>query len=125
MSARRVLIADDDESVRRLLRVTLSPDCFEIVEARDGEHALGLIDGKVPDLVLLDWKMPGRSGAEVLKELKRRYPDVRVIVLTADRSPRQRTLARSLGAEVFLTKPFSPVQLIETVERLLAERLLH
>lgn len=73
----------------------------------------------MPDLVLLDWKMPGRSGSEVLDELKRSYPDLPVIVLTAEIQEHHRVLAESLGVDVFLTKPFSPLELLETVERLL------
>lgn len=122
MSSCRIVIVDDDPAVRQLLRMTLPEDWFEIVEARDGQEALDLIHRRVPDLVLLDWKMPERSGEEVLAEVKTRYPEVPVIVLTAGREPRHRAVAESLGAEVFLTKPFSPLQLIGAIERLLPER---
>lgn len=75
----------------------------------------------MPDLVLLDWRMPERSGAEVLAETKRRHPDLPVIVLTAE-GERHRPEAETLGVDEFLTKPFSPLQLLDAVERLLAER---
>lgn len=122
MSARRILIVDDDESVRSLLRLTLPAEGHEVVEARDGDHALELVSASVPDLVLLDWRMPGRPGADILSELKARYPAVQVVVLTAELANEQRELAESLGADAFLTKPFSPLQLLEIVERLLAQR---
>jgi CheY-like chemotaxis protein len=119
-----VLIVDDDEVIRSLLRMTLPEEGFDLVEAEDGETALQLTNGPAPALVLLDWKMPGRSGAEVLPELKRRHPDTPVIVLTAEPESAHRKLAESLGADVFMTKPFSPLQLLSTVERLLPERPL-
>jgi DNA-binding response OmpR family regulator len=68
--------------------------------------------------------MPGSSGEEVLSALKHQYPDVAVIVLTADPEEKVRTLAESLGADVFMAKPFSPLQLLGCVERLLPERSL-
>jgi DNA-binding response OmpR family regulator len=120
MSSRhRVLIVDDDDSVRVLLRTTLPAEDFHIVEAEDGDKALRLIGEEKPDLILLDWKMPGRDGAFVLDDVKQRYPQLPVIVLTAEGRDPQRELAASLGADSFLTKPFSPIQVIETVERLL------
>lgn len=117
-----VLIVDDDEVIRSLLRMTLPEEGFDLVEARDGEEALQLTDARAPALVLLDWRMPGLSGAEVLPELKRRHPDAPVIVLTAEPETQHRQTAESLGADVFITKPFSPLQLLATVERLLPER---
>ena len=122
MSLRRIMIVDDDESVRSLLRMTLPEDEYEIEEAIDGEQALTLLASRVPDLVLLDWKMPGRHGSLVLDELKRRHPKLPVIVLTAEIAEHHRSLAESLKVDVFLTKPFSPLELLETIERLLGER---
>lgn len=119
-----VLIVDDDEVIRSLLRMTLPDEGFDLVEAQDGDQALQLTEGRAPALVLLDWRMPGFSGAEVLPELKRRHPDTPVIVLTAEPESRHRKHAESLGADVFMSKPFSPLQLLATVERLLSERSL-
>jgi two-component system phosphate regulon response regulator PhoB len=116
------MIVDDDESVRSLLRMTLPEGTYEIEEAIDGEEALALLASHVPDLVLLDWKMPGRHGSLVLDELKRRHPQLPVIVLTAEVAEHHRSLAESLKVDVFLTKPFSPLELLETIERLLVER---
>lgn len=118
-----VLIVDDDEMIRNLLRMTLPDEGFELVEAEDGDTALRLSERSAPALVLLDWKMPGISGADVLAELKRRHPDTPVIVLTAQPEA-HRSVAESLGADVFMTKPFSPLQLLATVERFLSERPL-
>jgi DNA-binding response OmpR family regulator len=71
---------------------------------------------------VLDWKMPGRWGSEVLDEVRSRNPDLPVIVLTVELKPQHRELAEQLGADVFLTKPFSPLELLAAVERLLSGR---
>lgn len=118
MTARRIMLVDDDDSLRALLRMTLPKDAFEIVEAQDGQEALELVEAAVPDVLVLDWKMPERSGEEVLADVKRRHPEVPVIVLTAEMDARPRSVAESLGADEFLTKPFSPLQLLDAIERL-------
>jgi two-component system phosphate regulon response regulator PhoB len=119
-----VLIVDDDDVIRSLLRLTLPDEGYDLVEAQDGGQALQITDARQPALVLLDWRMPGLSGADVLTALKQRHPDVPVIVLTAEPEAKVRTQAESLGADVFMAKPFSPLQLLATVERLLPDRPL-
>jgi CheY-like chemotaxis protein len=120
-----VLIVDDDVVIRSLLRSTLPDEGYELIEAEDGNQALLISEAHSPALVLLDWRMPGASGADVLAALKQRHPDVPVIVLTAEPETKVRAQAESLGADVFMTKPFSPLQLLDFVERLLPERPLH
>ncbi len=120
LATRRILVVDDDEELRELLRRTLPMDGFEILEARNGREALERVDDGAPDLVVLDWSMPERSGADVLAELERRRLRLPVIVLTASADPRHRRAAESYGADVFLTKPFSPLELLREIERLLA-----
>ena len=119
-----VLIVDDDEVIRSLLRLTLPDEGYDLVEAEDGDQALQIIAARQPSLVLLDWRMPGTSGEGVLTALKQTYPEVPVIVLTAEPEAKVRRLAESLGADVFMAKPFSPLQLLGSVERLLPERPL-
>jgi CheY-like chemotaxis protein len=121
---RRIVLVDDDPIVRRLLRTTLPSESFDVLEASDGDAALRLVEGAEPSLVVLDWLLPRRSGAEVLAEIKRRFPALPVLVLTGARDPGQREHAARLGADVFLTKPFSPSELLEAIERLLSERAL-
>lgn len=118
----RILIADDDETVRSLLRATLPEDGYDLVEAADGSEALDHVRGASFDLVLLDWRMPKRAGADVLAELKRSRPDLPVVVLTAEHQAPHRELAETLGVDAYLTKPFSPLQLLDTIERLLPDR---
>lgn len=109
----RIALVDDDEPLRRLLRATLVPSEYEVVESGSGDDALALFARERPDLVVLDWNLPGRSGGEVLSELKSRRPDVPVIVLTADQR------AQAPAADAFLLKPFSPIELLDLIERLL------
>jgi two-component system phosphate regulon response regulator PhoB len=123
MSRPFVLIVDDDEMIRSLLSSTLPDEGYDLIEAEDGDQALQISATQQPALVLLDWRMPGSSGAEVLSALKQTHPDVPVIVLTAEPEAKVRNQAVSLGADVFMTKPFSPLQLLRSVESLLAERL--
>lgn len=115
----RVLIVDDEEVIRALLRRTLSTDHYEVIEAFDGEEGLRLLGESDPDLVVLDWQMPGTHGSLVLDEVKARRPSLPVVVLTSKVEERDRMLAESLRVDAFLTKPFSPVELRKTIERLL------
>jgi CheY-like chemotaxis protein len=119
--SRRVLIVDDDASLRHLVRMTLPSEGFDILEAHDGADALEQIRIRVPDIVVLDWNMPERSGSAVLGELQTSHPDLPVIVLTAEHRPSHKALAGALGARTFLTKPFSPLELLATIEALLEE----
>lgn len=115
----RVVVVDDDDEIRELLLRTLPTDGLELLEARDGREALAFIARETPDLVLLDWNMPNASGGDVLAELTRRKLDVPVIVLTASDDPRLRQVAEAHGADVFLAKPFSPIELLRAIEQLL------
>ena len=120
--AMRLLLVDDDDAVRSLLRMTLPAGGFVIIEAANGEVALAELERERPDIVLLDWKLPGRSGGEVLAALRREHPGLPVIVLTADMTAKTREEATALGADTFLTKPFSPRELLGVVERLVPGR---
>jgi len=115
----KIVVADDDAQVRRLLSLTMPTERYEVVEAVDGTAAVELAATEPPALMLLDWRMPDCSGADVLAELARLDLSFPVIVLTAETDESQHELARSLGAAASITKPFSPVHLLATVERTL------
>jgi len=118
---RRVLVADDEPHIGRVLQVRLEANHFVVKVARDGEEALAILRSDQPlDLVLLDLMMPGRSGLDVLAEL-RRLParkGLPVIVLTAKGEERDRARALALGATDFITKPFSPKKLAARIYEL-------
>jgi DNA-binding response OmpR family regulator len=119
MSSVCILLVDDDPAIRALLRMTLPPDELIVREAQGVDDALRSIREGLPDLVLLDWVMPDGTGAQVLEEAKRRRPNLPVVVLTAEQDAETEASARRLGADAFLTKPFSPLQLLGEIERLL------
>ena len=120
--AYRVLLIDDDEMLRRLVRATLSRDSYDVTEARSGDEGLAAIAEREPDLLILDWHMPDLSGEQVLAVVKHEHRGVRVIVLTAEQRAQERAAATKLGADAFLTKPFSPLGLLAAIEGLLPER---
>jgi two-component system phosphate regulon response regulator PhoB len=116
-----VLIVDDESSLRTLIRLTLNTGRFSIVEADDGRTALDEARRHRPDLIFLDWAMPGRSGVEVLRELRadEKTRDAKVVMLTARRREVDRAAALEAGANGYMTKPFSPVELLDKVREVL------
>jgi DNA-binding response OmpR family regulator len=117
-SSRLVLIVDDDEMIRRLVRTVLEADDFEVIEAKDGEQALTVISDKGPAVVVLDVMMPGLNGVDVCRQLD--HDNVKVIILTARDDAELAEQCMQAGADAFLTKPFSSIQLLDLVEDLLA-----
>ena len=115
---RLVLVVDDDEMIRRLVRAVLEADEFEVAEARDGQAALELASETHPAVVVLDVMMPGLDGVEVCRRLD---PQVKVVILTARDDPKLETEARAAGADAFMTKPFSPMELLDLVGELMAK----
>jgi DNA-binding response OmpR family regulator len=115
-----ILIVEDHPTMREAMRMVLEHEGFEIREAADGEAALEMVRADPPDLVFLDLNIPGRPGAEVLKALKGdpATSAVRVVVVTAT-GEEGREYVLGLGADEYFTKPFSPVGLLDTVERVL------
>ena len=119
-----ILIADDEEHLRLLVRKTLETEDYRILEASDGRRALELARKERPDLVILDWMMPESPGIEVLKAL-REDPDTTAtpVVMLSARSQRvDRNQAVLLGIRGYLVKPFSPLELMQLVERVLEEQ---
>jgi two-component system phosphate regulon response regulator PhoB len=117
----RVLIAEDDESLRALMRFTVDVGDFEIAEAEDGTSALEAARAAPPDVVLLDWMMPGLSGLELCRAL-RAVPataGATIVMVTARVMPEDRDAAMAAGADHFVGKPFSPVALLDTVRHAL------
>jgi two-component system response regulator ResD len=114
---RLVLVVDDDEMIRRLVRAVLEADEFEVAEARDGESALRLATERQPAVVVLDIMMPGLDGVEVCRRLD--HEKVKVVVLTARDDVRLEDECRQAGADAFLTKPFSSNQLLDLVAELM------
>jgi CheY-like chemotaxis protein len=117
----KVLVCDNEEALRALVRGALALADYEIVEARDGDESVELARSCDPDLIVLDMMMPGRTGLEVITELRReaRFAETPVIMLTARVQAHDREAALDAGVSVFLPKPFSPLELATIVEDLL------
>jgi DNA-binding response OmpR family regulator len=118
---KRILIADDDPHLRLLVRTTLEGPACEVLEASNGQAARELASKEMPDLLILDWMMPNETGVDVLRAL-REDPETSglpVIMLTGQSEKAYRNAAILLGIRGYLVKPFSPVELIELVDKVL------
>src|SRR5262245_12458335 len=107
----RVLVVDDEPNVRLVFRRTLETDGYRVDEAEDGEAALGLLDRQPFDIILLDLRMPGVGGMELLRCLRDEGVDVPVVIVTAHGTIPDAVEAMRLGAIDFLSKPLTPVAL--------------
>jgi len=110
MSGGRILVVDDDPQIRRVLKVTLSREGFEIDDTKDGESALEKIREMRFDLVLLDINMPGMSGLEVCRTI-RTTSEIAIIMLTVRDNEADTVEALDAGADDYVTKPFKPSEL--------------
>ncbi len=116
--AERILIADDEADVLRLVSSNLRSAGFEVLQAADGAEALAMARDESPDLIVLDLMMPAMSGTEVCKALKH-HPatrDIPIIMLTARAEEIDRVLGLELGADDYVTKPFSPREFVLRVK---------
>jgi CheY-like chemotaxis protein len=117
---RTLLIVDDEQGVRSLVRMTLESESYEILEAQEGSEALSMIKKHHPDLVLLDVMLPDSSGFDVCRTIKN-DPDTAsttVVMLTAKAQSADLEEAEAAGADGYFTKPFSPIALMQRVERI-------
>lgn len=115
---RLILVVDDEERMVRFIRLNLEQDGFRVIEAYRGEDVLEIVRTKMPDLVLLDVMMPGIDGFEVLRML-REINNVPVIMLTAKGEENDRVRGLEMGADDYITKPFSPRELVSRVRAVL------
>lgn len=116
-----VLIVDDDPSIRKLVATTLEDVAgFELVEAADGDEALELARKEAPAIVLLDIDMPGIDGLEACRRLRAQpqTAEATVVMLTAAADEEAERAAEDAGADLFITKPFSPLELLRLVDDL-------
>jgi len=116
-----ILIVEDELGVRESLKIILRTN-YQVYTAVDGKEALQFIQKDNIDLVALDLKMPGLSGMDVLKEIKRKDPDIEVIVITAMGTPQNVQDASQYGAGDFITKPFNVPDLINSINKSLEKR---
>ena len=121
---KKILIADDEPSIVTALEFLLRRRGYEVQIARDGDEALRLVETMHPDLVLLDIMMPVKSGYEVCRQLRERPEsrDVKIVMLTAKGRDAEVAKGLTVGADVYVTKPFSTRDLLARIHALLEEQ---
>jgi DNA-binding response OmpR family regulator len=120
----RILVIEDDQAVQRALRRTFETASFEVSVAPDGATAMDLFRSFVPRVVILDLRLPGKSGQDLCREIKHESSNVPIIVLSAASDVVDKVLLLELGADDYVTKPFSPRELLARV-RAAIRRLGH
>ena len=117
----KILIVDDETSIRGMLRMALETNGFSVDEANNAKNAQDRIQQQMPDLLLLDWMMPGTSGVELVRRLRKedKTRQLPIIMLTAKDGDDHSIQALDTGADDFVTKPFSPKALVARVKAML------
>ncbi|MDT3672187.1 MAG: response regulator [Aromatoleum sp.] len=120
--SKKILIADDEQNIVISLEFLMKREGYAVSIANDGEEAVAMIRSEQPDLVLLDVMMPKKSGFEVCQEVKSdpRLQGVRILMLTAKGRDTEVAKGLALGADGYMTKPFSTKELVERVRNMLA-----
>ncbi len=116
--SRKIVVVDDEKPIADILEFNLKKEGYEVHVAYDGDDAVELIYDIQPDIVLLDIMLPGRDGMEVCREVRKKY-DMPIIMLTAKDSEIDKVLGLELGADDYVTKPFSITELQARITRLI------
>jgi len=118
-SAKKILVVDDDRDFRWTVDNILNAAGYKILQAQDGAEALILLEENIPDLVLLDYRMPGRDGLQVAGDMKQRIPGVPIIIITAYAEVESAVKAMKMGVYDYITKPVDNDDLVFTIKRAL------
>lgn len=121
VNQRSILVVDDEEALRTVLSNELTGEGYNVETVTDGDEAITIVQEKPFDLILLDIKMPKVDGFEVLKFVKKNYPQIKVIMLTGFADLKNAIESKKYGAEDFISKPYDLVDLLTTIERVLSE----
>ncbi|MBQ0214254.1 phosphate regulon transcriptional regulator PhoB [Proteus vulgaris] len=118
---RRILVVEDETAIREMICFVLEQNGFQSIEAEDYDSALSFLIDPYPDLVLLDWMIPGGSGLQVIKQMKRESNtrDIPIIMLTAKGEEEDKVQGLETGADDYVIKPFSPKELVARVKAIL------
>ena len=122
MSKQKILIAEDDQKTANLIRMYMENNGYITMMADNGHDALHLAQNKHPDLIILDWMMPKIDGLDVCQSLRQSIndKDIPIIMLTAKSTEEDKLLGLGLGADDYVTKPFSPRELVARVQAVMA-----
>ena len=121
-SAKKILVVDDDRDFRWTVDNILNAAGYKILQAQDGAEALILLEENIPDLVLLDYRMPGRDGLQVAGDMKQRIPGVPIIIITAYAEVESAVKAMKMGVYDYITKPVDNDDLVFTIKRALEKQ---
>lgn len=121
MAANKILIVEDEQPIREMIAFHLSRAGFEVLEAPDSRSAREILANERPDLALVDWMLPDISGLELTRMLKRdkEFEDLAIIMLTARAEERDKLSGLDGGADDYITKPFSPRELVSRIQAVL------
>ena len=119
MPAKRILLVDDEQHIADVVEYILRENAFDVIVAADGDAGLRKFTENNPDLVLLDLNLPGMSGLDLFREMRRLQPAVPVVMLTSRAEEIDRVVGLELGADDYVTKPFSPRELAARVRAVL------
>ena len=120
-SGQKILVVEDEPDIRKLVQYNLAQEHFKVLEAEDGEQALKIVQRDKPNLLILDLMLPGLSGIELCRILRDRSDTAKlpILMLTAKAGETDRVLGLEMGADDYLTKPFSPRELVARVRAIL------
>ncbi len=119
-----ILVVEDEPAIQELIAVNLEHAGHRVTQAKSAEQAMGLVRQSVPDLVLLDWMLPGQSGVSLAKSLRQdeRTRQIPIIILTARSEEEAKITGLEAGADDYVTKPFSPRELLARIRAVLRRR---
>jgi two-component system phosphate regulon response regulator PhoB len=119
-----ILVVEDEPAIQELLAFNVTQCGYRALQASDADSALALINRALPDLILLDWMLPGMSGVELARRLRadQRTHNIPIIMLTARTDERDKVLGLESGADDYITKPFSPRELMARIRAVLRRR---
>lgn len=122
--ASRILVVDDEVHIANIIKLTLEHEGFDVLVANDGADGLRMAREKEPDLILLDLMLPSIDGYKVCRLLKfdGRYKHIPIVLLSAMGESQDRELGRQVGADLYLSKPFKPDELVVNIRKLLGEK---
>ena len=115
----KILVVDDESIVLDSCRLVLGAEGFEVLAAISADEAIKTIANEKPSLLLIDVKMPGRDGMYLMREVKERWPDIPVIVMSGYATRETIAEAAEIGAASFIAKPFTPEELLKTVQKVI------
>ena len=122
--AANILLVEDEPAIQELIAVNLQHAGHHVIRARDAEGALGIVKSALPDLLLIDWMLPGMSGLSLARQLRQeeRTRQIPIIMLTARSEEADKIAGLEAGADDYLTKPFSPRELLARIKAVLRRR---